>query len=127
MKFRKRPIVVEATQWFKNGDHPLDDCHLVHRFHPDVNDGALVSEKFTSEGKIVRYFRRPDVSGTDVCLKVGCNRSMHDHGWIETLEGGYVVCPGDWIITGVMGEHYPCKPAVFEATYEAADSAASEF
>jgi hypothetical protein len=43
---------------------------------------------------------------------------MHDHGWIDTPDGGHVVCPGDWVITGVNGEHYPCKPDVFEATYE---------
>ena len=40
------------------------------------------------------------------------------HGWIATLEGGHIVCPGDWIITGVKGEMYPCKPDIFEATYE---------
>lgn len=38
---------------------------------------------------------------------------------IETLEGPHVVTPGDWIITGVKGERYPCKPDIFEATYEA--------
>jgi hypothetical protein len=43
---------------------------------------------------------------------------MQDHGWIDTLEGGHIVCPGDWIITGVVGELYPCKPDIFEATYE---------
>lgn len=31
-----------------------------------------------------------------------------------------MVGPGDWIITGVKDEHYPCKPDIFEATYEAA-------
>ena len=38
--------------------------------------------------------------------------------WIETLEGGHVVRPGDWIITGIKGERYPCRPDIFEATYE---------
>ena len=38
--------------------------------------------------------------------------------WIETLEGDYDVSDGDWIITGVNGEKYPCKPDVFEMTYE---------
>ena len=38
--------------------------------------------------------------------------------WIETLEGGHIVSPGDYIITGVKGEKYPCKPDIFEATYE---------
>jgi hypothetical protein len=40
---------------------------------------------------------------------------------IRTLEGYMVVSPGDYIITGVMGERYPCKPDVFAATYEAED------
>ena len=31
-----------------------------------------------------------------------CGAKYHDHGWIDTLEGGHVVCPGDWIITGVQ-------------------------
>jgi hypothetical protein len=39
-------------------------------------------------------------------------------GSIETLEGTHRVTPGDWIITGVKGEHYPCKPDIFAATYE---------
>lgn len=37
---------------------------------------------------------------------------------IETLEGVLKASPGDWIITGVNGEQYPCKPDVFEKTYE---------
>jgi hypothetical protein len=40
---------------------------------------------------------------------------------IETLEGDMTVSPGDWIITGVKGERYPCKPDIFEATYEPAE------
>ncbi len=43
-------------------------------------------------------------------------------GWIQTLEGGHVVSPGDWIIRGVKGELYPCKPDIFAATYEAVDA-----
>ena len=38
---------------------------------------------------------------------------------IQTLEGPMEVRPGDWIITGVQGERYPCKPDIFEQTYEA--------
>lgn len=37
---------------------------------------------------------------------------------INTLEGNMHVSPGDWIIRGVQGEFYPCKPDIFEATYE---------
>ncbi len=37
---------------------------------------------------------------------------------IHTLEGDMKASPGDWIITGVAGEQYPCKPDIFEKTYE---------
>ena len=41
---------------------------------------------------------------------------------IKTLEGNiHQVSPGDWIITGVNGEHYACKPDIFEKTYEAVE------
>lgn len=38
--------------------------------------------------------------------------------YIETLEGIHKANPGDWIITGVHGEQYPCKPDIFAKTYE---------
>ena len=37
---------------------------------------------------------------------------------ISTLEGDMIASPGDWIITGVNGEQYPCKPDIFDKTYE---------
>jgi len=37
---------------------------------------------------------------------------------IKTLEGEMLAMPGDWIITGIKGERYPCKPDIFEKTYE---------
>ena len=37
---------------------------------------------------------------------------------VETLEGVMIANPGDWIITGVKGERYPCKPDVFALTYD---------
>jgi len=40
--------------------------------------------------------------------------------YVQTLEGPLNVSEGDWIITGVKGERYPCKPDIFEATYEPA-------
>jgi len=116
-QFRKKPVVIEATQWFKNGDHPLDYSPL----HGDIIS-AEERKARGWEGDIVRYFRRPDVSGELVCGH--CNTQMHDHGWIDTWEGGHVVCPGDWIITGVKGEMYPCKPDIFEATYEPVEAIA---
>lgn len=41
-----------------------------------------------------------------------------DHITIQTLEGAMTASPGDWIIQGVQGEIYPCKPDIFAATYE---------
>jgi len=45
--------------------------------------------------------------------------SQHAH--IHTLEGPLIVSTGDYIITGIRGEKYPCKPDIFEATYEPVD------
>lgn len=112
MKFRKKPVVIDAVQWFKNGDHPYDDL-----LRPFEDTGAIPSEP--REGAVVRYFRRPDDSGGRLCEY--CRRTMHDHGWIDTLEGGHIVCPGDFVITGVKGERYPCKPDIFAQTYEAVE------
>jgi len=117
-KYRKKSVVVEATQWFKNGDHPQDDCGTF-----TGADG----KPFQGEGKVVRYYRTPDLDGQHVCKR--CGKIMHEHGWIDTQEGGHIVCPGDWIITGDLYPHaYPCKPDIFEATYEpvAVADAASE-
>jgi len=111
MKFRKKPGVIEATQWFKNGDHPEDDT-----MRPFEDTGKTPTEP--REGKIVRYFRRPEpeYSGNIVCRY--CGKILHLHGWIDTLQGDHMVCPGDWIITEAKGTYYPCKPGIFKATYE---------
>jgi len=107
MKFRKKPVVIDATQWFKNGDHPEDRW----------SSEGVVPEGW--EGRVVRYFRHPNIPGDQICSK--CGKTMHEHGWIDTLEDGHDVCPGDWIITGVKGEHYPCKPDIFAATYDSVE------
>ncbi len=90
MKFRKKPVVIEAVQWFKMGDHSA------------VRD-------------------LPPIKAIEIGLALGSKSDgipPRKLGWVETLEGGHIVSPGDWIITGVQGEHYPCKPDIFEATYE---------
>jgi hypothetical protein len=53
---------------------------------------------------------------------IAFNPELHntDHPTIHTLEGKMTASPGDWIIKGVKGEFYPCKPDIFEATYEPA-------
>ncbi len=51
---------------------------------------------------------------------MACGHPSNAHGWCPTLEGNHIVCVGDWIITGIAGEQYPCKPDIFEQTYDAA-------
>jgi hypothetical protein len=104
-KYRKKPVVIEACQWFKNGDLPDDNSIPISPEDPSL-----------TEGQVVRYYRNPDDSGQRMCD--ACGETMHVHGWVDTLKGGHVVCPGDWIIKGVKGEYYPCKPDIFEMTYE---------
>lgn len=108
-KYRKKPIVIEAVQWFKNGDHPNDDV-----FRPFEDTGKI--PEVPREGKVVRYFRHPKIPGEATCTK--CNNIMHEHGWIDTIQGGFNVCPGDYIITEFDGKYYPCNSKIFESTYE---------
>ena len=91
MKFRKKPVVIEA------------ECF-------DWKDGEGV----------------PDIAGikfaTWVTLDLGDGRKKLapdvETAYIDTLEGQLHVSRGDWIITGIRGERYPCKPDIFEATYD---------
>lgn len=115
-RFRKKPVVIEAHQWHKNGDHPQDHDPI------GIEDPRpMTLEKYSEykelEGNVVRRYRQPDHSGESICHQ--CCSFKHSHGWIDTLEGGHTVCLGDWIITGVKGERYPCKPDIFEETYDA--------
>ena len=93
-KFRKKPIVIEAEQWFKIGDVP--EAPIT----PNEGESADGSDWVCSE----------------------CNHFGSEHGYCKTLEGYHIVCPGDWIIKGIKGEFYPCKPYIFKATYESVDS-----
>ena len=97
MKFRKKPVVIEAFQMTKerrltNLEWPswLNDAWCKKHDEP----GALFPRDF------------PDSDGTDELV-------------IFTLEGLHLVSFGDWIVRGVKGELYPCKPDVFAASYEA--------
>lgn len=89
MKFRKKPVVIDAVQWFKHGDHPGV------RQISDSDDMY-----FTGMGGATLINR-------------------DSYGVIGTLESpNHLVSPGDYIITGIQGELYPCKPDIFHATYE---------
>ena len=102
VKFRKKLVVVEAVQWFKNGDHPEDNMDTF--IGPD---GDLIEE----EGDVVQYYYPPQLPLIPDSLRKceHCGAVMKNHGWIDTAEGGRIVCPGDWIITGVQGERYLFK------------------
>lgn len=94
MKVRKKPVIVEAIQW--NGFNKVPVIKEVHEYDPYKE-------------------------GNPNYMCQNCGNTNDKHGWIATLEGGHIVCPGDWIITGVKGEKYPCKPDIFKLTYEIVD------
>jgi hypothetical protein len=92
MRYRKKPVVVEARQF----DVP-----------PDRLPMALGIELAKWCGG---QFKTQLVGGADPRIE------------IPTLEGVMTARLGDWIIKGVQGEFYPCKPGIFEQTYEPAVS-----
>lgn len=96
--YRKKPVVIEAVQlnWANWGEV----CDFLGGIISDANPGRNVDTYSDDCG---------EVSGP----------------WIEitipTLEGDHTAKHGDWIIKGVKGEFYPCKPDIFAATYEPAE------
>ncbi len=118
MKYRALPLLVEAFRWFKNGDHPKDYVTDTQGFDKGELRTFTGAERMAQgwEGEVVRYFRLPGINGAAICEL--CDVRFHDHGWIEAKGGGLIVCPGDWIISGVRETDYPCKHEVFTKTYE---------
>lgn len=57
-------------------------------------------------------------TGGEAIVSGPSSPDFKEHLNIATLEGGMEASPGDWVIKGVKGEFYPCKPDIFEATYE---------
>jgi hypothetical protein len=101
MKFRKKPVEIEAMRVDPdNGDTNADGSKSF--LDPNRSTIAAVSGWMLGNG-----FRDFKICG-DGPFGIA----------IETLEGVMVASPGDWIIRGVQGEFYPCKPDIFEATYE---------
>jgi hypothetical protein len=83
--------------------------------------------KYRKKPVVIDAFRLPQLdqpveeSFHDWCEEVGfVNWASEREGTISipTLEGTMTAMPGDWIIKGVKGEFYPCKPDIFAATYE---------
>lgn len=90
-KYRKKPVVIEAFKY--DGDlMDRDGRYYVPEWAQHANfDGVLYFDEF--EGKPGELFAK-------------------------TLEGDHHVSVGDYIIKGIEGEIYPCKPNIFEQTYE---------
>ena len=85
MKYRKKPVVIEAIQFFDNTERIVEISNFM--------------------GEIRINYENPKKP----ILK------------IDTLEGEMIANEGDYIIKGVKGEFYPCKPDIFEQTYEIAE------
>jgi len=117
--YRLLAQAVTANQWFRNGDHPQDNCRVIAPTRPGI------TESFLSEGEVVRYFRHPDISGDSQCPQE-CGATMHHHGWLDQGITGRTVCPGDVVIglprPSLGGEvaYFPLKPDVFMALCEPA-------
>lgn len=115
-RYRKKPVEVAASPWLTDGDHPEVGYW---RYPPvDPRTGEISAERNAISLGQIRHCDTPPRFA-----RAECTAKMHDHGFIDTLEGGHTVCPGDWIICGVQGEFYPCKPDIFAATYEAVQDA----
>ena len=96
-KFRKKPVVVNAVQW--TGIN-------VEEMHGWLS--ALAAAKTVSE-EVAQQ------------VQFDMTKPPHIKLSIKTLEGEMAADHGDFVICGVKGELYPCKPDIFEATYEAVE------
>ena len=87
LKWRKKPVVIEAFQWTADANQEFDPEWIINA----IQEGTV---SFKEEGY------------ETVSLV------------IKTLEGDHIATRGDYIIRGVKGELYPCKPEIFHLTYE---------
>ena len=99
MKYRKKPVVVNAEKW--SGWKRFKDCD---KYHPVIKPLPLFMS-FSIGMSLGSYHGTNGIPPQKL-------------GWVRTLEGGHIIQPGDWLIEGVEGEFYPCKPDIFEKTYE---------
>lgn len=112
MKFRKKPVVIEAVNW--NG-HTLGLTNKPVDLSQSTDTGVHLEmpEWMPKCGEPLRT-----EAMTRAAVSPGEIRRYEDFLHIGTLEGVMAAAPGDWIIRGVKGELYPCKPDIFAATYE---------
>ncbi len=91
MRFRKLPVEIDAMQWDGSAK----------------SAGEIIDWILATGDHSARYHDNAHIPSLSVIK-------------IDTLEGTMSADPGDWIICGVKGEFYPCKPDIFDATYEPA-------
>lgn len=96
MKYRKIPVVVDAVQW--TGENQREMFDFLTNYEKTDDYMSASGENFVIDHNAVK--------GGLV---------------IKTLEGERIASIGDYIIRGVAGEFYPCKPEIFEKTYERAE------
>jgi hypothetical protein len=96
MKFRKKPVIIEAKQ-FQSCNYELSDLEI-----SDWRNSSRSLAEWCGGQFVTNWNESPKIR-------------------IPTLEGLIYVSEGSWIIKGVKGEFYPCKPDIFEATYEAVE------
>ena len=94
-KFRKKPVVIEAVKW----DGSPASWKVLYEFARDESGMPLVAGPHPNDD--VHIMTREDGEGTPWQVQ-------------------HIASKGDWIIKGVKGEFYPCKPDIFEQTYELA-------
>lgn len=91
MKFRKLPVEIQAMRW-----------------QGTAGSATFIMDWINSQGGSVLYWCASDED---------CKADNH-YLKIETLEGPIYADKGDYIVQGVKGEFYPCKPDIFTSTYE---------
>lgn len=97
MKYRKKPVIIDAIRW------------------SGLEKDLKKALKFLADGH--NDFSHLPVIGAIGSAGIGYTPPTGEL-LIPTLEGDHTARPGDYIIRGVKGEFYPCKPDIFEMTYE---------
>jgi hypothetical protein len=103
-KYRKKPVIVEAALYQPGMEDGVEPYYY--------DDSGPLSAAWAASG-----------------FGLGPNGEVYNEDgavyvpFIKTREGSHYITPGDYIITGIQGERYPCKPDIFEASYELVEAA----
>ena len=102
MRFRNKPVEIEAKQWWPPSDSRHDPSMVTRR-----KGNSVIPPDYRQDGDLYPFCEIKGMGCEDIFFirTGGPNSDVQVH-------------PGDWIITGVKGEKYPCNPEIFEATYE---------